>query len=314
MLEKLFVAQGALDSVTAPEEEVTAELDRRVKYFISVFTSREKLEAYYGKPISELKEEFKEDIESQLISDKVRGKVMTGLKVSPQEVKEYFAKIPKDSIPFFNEELEIGQIAMYPKVNAAQKNLAKEKLEKIKKDIENGADFSLQAILYSEDPGSASDGGNLGYIERGELVPDFEAAAYRLKEGDLSDIVETPFGFHLIKLDEKRGDKLKVRHILIRAKLTNADVIEVQERMDSIHHQLLVDSLDFRTAVDKFSQDEASKSIGGMMVNPKTGGATFEKSEIDGSLIFTLDKMKVGDFSDVLTMNSMERSVEKKTG
>ncbi|HEY0262780.1 MAG TPA: peptidylprolyl isomerase, partial [Chitinophagales bacterium] len=203
---------------------------------------------------------------------------------------------------------------MYPKVNAAQKNLAKEKLEKIKKDIENGADFSLQAILYSEDPGSASDGGNLGYIERGELVPDFEAAAYRLKEGDLSDIVETPFGFHLIKLDEKRGDKLKVRHILIRAKLTNADVIEVQERMDSIHHQLLVDSLDFRTAVDKFSQDEASKSIGGMMVNPKTGGATFEKSEIDGSLIFTLDKMKVGDFSDVLTINSMERSGEKKTG
>lgn len=314
LLEKLFVAQGALDSVVVQEEEVIAELDRRVKYFISLFGSREKLEEYYGKAISELKEEFKEDIETQLISDKVRGKVFTGMKVSPQEVKEYFAKIPKDSIPFFNAEVEIGQIVMYPKINDAQKKIAREKLERIKKDLDNGADFSLQAILYSEDPGSSSDGGNLGIIERGELVPDFEAAAYRLKEGEISGVVETPFGFHIIKLDEKRGDKLKLRHILIRPKITNADVIEVEDRMDSIQHLLKVDSLDFRVAVNKFSEDEQSKSIGGMMTNPKTGATTFEKSEIDGSLIFTIDQMKVGDFSDVLTMNSMDRTGEKKTG
>lgn len=314
LLEKLFIAQGALDSVVVPEEEVTAELERRVKYFISVFGSREKLEEYYGKPIGELKDEFKDDIESQLISDKVRSKVFTGLKVSPQEVKEYFLKIPKDSIPFFNAEVELGQIVMYPKVNNAQKKISREKLERIKKDIDNGADFSLQAILYSEDPGSSSDGGNLGIIERGELVPDFEAAAYRLSEGQISDVVETPFGFHIIKLDEKRGDKLKLRHILLRPKLTNADVVEVENRMDSIQHLLAVDSLEFRVAVDKFSEDEQSKGLGGMMMNQKTGGTTFEKSEIDGNLIFTIDQMKVGQYSDVLTMNSMERTGEKKTG
>lgn len=314
LLEKLFIAQGALDSVVVPEEEVTAELERRVKYFISVFGSREKLEEYYGKPIGELKDEFKDDIEHQLISDKVRSKVFAGLKVSPQEVKEYFSKIPKDSIPFFNAEVELGQIVMYPKVNDAQKKISREKLERIKKDIDNGADFSLQAILYSEDPGSSSEGGNLGIIERGELVPDFEAAAYRLSEGQISDVVETPFGFHIIKLDEKRGDKLKLRHILIRPKLTNADVIEVENRMDSIQHLLAVDSLEFRVAVDKFSEDEQSKGIGGMMMNPKTGGMTFEKSEIDGSLIFTIDQMKEGQYSDVLAMNSMERTGEKKTG
>lgn len=314
LLEKLFIAQGALDSVVVPEEEVTAELERRVKYFISVFGSREKLEEYYGKPIGELKDEFKDDIEHQLISDKVRSKIFAGLKVSPQEVKEYFSKIPKDSIPFFNAEVELGQIVMYPKVNDAQKKISREKLERIKKDIDNGADFSLQAILYSEDPGSSSEGGNLGIIERGELVPDFEAAAYRLSEGQISDVVETPFGFHIIKLDEKRGDKLKLRHILIRPKLTNADVIEVENRMDSIQHLLAVDSLEFRVAVDKFSEDEQSKGIGGMMMNPKTGGTTFEKSEIEGSLIFTIDQMKEGQYSDVLTMNSMERTGEKKTG
>lgn len=314
LMEKLFIAQGALDSIVVQDEEVAAELDRRVKYFISVFGSREKLEEYYGKSILELKGEFKDDIENQLISDKVRSKVFTGLKVSPQEVKEYFNNIPKDSIPFFNAEIELAQIVMFPKVNTVQKKNAREKLERIKKDIDNGADFSLQAILYSEDPGSSSDGGNLGIIERGELVPDFEAAAYRLKEGEISDVVETPFGFHIIKLDEKRGDKLKLRHILIRPKLTNADVTEVQERMDSIHRLLVDGSLDFRVAVDKFSEDEASKGMAGMMINPKTGSTTFEKSEIDGSLIFTIDQMKVGTYSDVLTMNSTDRIGERKTG
>jgi hypothetical protein len=160
----------------------------------------------------------------------------------------------------------------------SRKRLSKEKLLRIKKEIEAGADFSLQAILYSDDPGSASDGGNLGIIERGELVPDFEAAAYKLNEGQMSEIVETPFGFHLIRLDEKRGDKLKLRHILIKPKITNGDVLRVEEVMDSIAHQLKVDSLTFREAVKNFSEDEASKSVGGMMVNPKTECPLFRKS------------------------------------
>jgi peptidyl-prolyl cis-trans isomerase SurA len=256
LLEKLFLAQGALDSVVVQEEEINAELDRRVKYFTSLFGSKEKLEAYYGKSTAELKDEFTEDVKNQLLSDRVRGKVFSGLKVSPKEVKDYFNRIPKDSIPLFNEEVEIGQIVMFPKVNDEQKALSKEKLLRIKKEIEAGADFSLQAILYSDDPGSASDGGNLGIIERGELVPDFEAAAYKLNEGQMSEIVETPFGFHLIRLDEKRGDKLKLRHILIKPKITNGDVLRVEEMMDSIAHQLKVDSLTFREAVKYFSEDE----------------------------------------------------------
>ena len=314
LLEKLFIAQGALDSVIVQEEEINAELDRRVKYFTSLFGSKEKLEAYYNKTIAELKDDFRDDVKNQLLSDRVRSKVFSGLKVSPKEVKDYFNRIPKDSIPLFNEEVEMGQIVMFPKVNDEQKALSKEKLLRIKKDIEGGADFSLQAILYSDDPGSASDGGNLGIVERGELVPDFEAAAYKLNEGQMSDIVETPFGFHLIRLDEKRGDKLKLRHILIKPKLTNADVLRVQELMDSIDHQLKVDSLPFREAVKYFSEDETSKSVGGMMVNPKTGAPYFEKADIEGSLIFTLDQMKVGQYSDVLNYSAQERTGEVKKG
>jgi peptidyl-prolyl cis-trans isomerase SurA len=236
------------------------------------------------------------------------------LKVSPEEVKTYFNSIPKDSIPFFNSELELAQIIIYPKINKEQKKIAKEKLEKIKKEIEDGADFSLQAILYSDDPGSSTDGGNLGMIERGELVPDFEAAAYRLNEGELSEIVETPFGFHLIKMDEKRGDRVKVRHILVRVKLTNADVILAKEMTDSVHRMLVNEKISFREAVSKYSEDDATKSSGGLMFNPKNGTSYFEKADIDGNLIFTIDQMKAGEFSEVLTYTTQERTGETKTG
>ncbi|MFN8309313.1 MAG: peptidylprolyl isomerase [Chitinophagales bacterium] len=314
MLEKLFVAQANLDSLVVTQDEIDAELDRRVKYFINLFGSREKLEEYNGKTIAEMKDEFTDDVRSQLLSDKMRSKVFTGMKVSPQEVKDFFAKIPKDSIPYFNSEVEIAQVVMFPKVSEEQKELARKKLERIKKAIEDGADFSLQAILYSEDPGSASDGGNLGMVERGELVPEFEAVAYKLDEKKMSDITETPFGYHLIMVDEKRGNRLKLRHILIKPKSLLSDLTIVKERMDSIQHQLATDSMSFRDAVKYFSDDENSKGMGGLITNPKTGNTTFEKSEVDGSLIFTLDNLKVGEVSPVLPYSSMERTGEKKEG
>ena len=314
LLERLFLAQAMLDSVTTTPEEVDAELDRRIKYFISVFGSKEKLEEYYGKSIIELKDDFKGDIEKQLLSDKMKGKAFAGLKVSPAEVKEFYDKIPKDSIPYFNSELELGQIVMMPKVSEQEKEFARKKIEGIRNEIIQGADFSVKAIQYSEDPGSYLDGGNLGMIERGELVPEFEAVAYKLKEGEMSDIVETPFGYHLIIVDEKRGDKLKARHILIKPKVTRADLAIVRDRMDSIVHQLRVDSITWREAVNMFSDDEPSKSVGGMMTNTKTGTAYFEKADIDGTLIFSIDRMKVGEYSDVLPHTIQDRTGEQKQG
>ena len=314
LLERLFLAQAMLDSVTTTPEEVDAELDRRIKYFISVFGSKEKLEEYYGKSIIELKDDFKNDIEKQLLSDKMKGKAFAGLKVSPAEVKEFYDRIPKDSIPYFNSELELGQIVMMPKLSQQEKEFARKKLEGIRNDIIQGADFSVKAIQYSEDPGSYLDGGNLGMIERGELVPEFEAVAYKLKEGEMSDIVETPFGYHLIIVDERRGDKLKARHILIKPKVTRMDLAVIRERMDSILNQLQVDSLTWREAVNQYSDDEQSKSVGGLMSNTKNGTAYFEKADIDGTLIFSIDRMKVGDYSDVLPHTIQDRTGEQKQG
>ena len=314
LLDKLFLSQAQIDSVVASPEEVDAELDRRIKYFISVFGSKEKLEEYYGKSIIELKDDFKDDIEKQLVSDKMKSKAFAGLKVSPAEVKAFFDKIPADSVPFFNSELELGEIIMFPKVSAEEKEFAKKKIEAIRKEIVDGADFSVKAIQYSEDPGSYLEGGSLGIVDRGELVPEFEAVAYKLKEGVLSDVVETPFGYHLIMVDEKRGDKLKVRHILIKPKITRADLNAISDRMDSIDHQLKADSMSWKNAVARFSDDEQSKNIGGLMTNQKSGNTFFEKADIDGTLIFTIDRMKVGDYSDVLPFSSVDKTGETKQG
>ena len=314
LLDKLFLSQAQIDSVTTTSEEIDAELERRIKYFISVFGSKEKLEEYYGKTIIELKDDFKDDIQKQLVSDKMKNKVFAGLKVSPAEVKDFFDRIPKDSIPYFNSELELGEIVMFPKVTETEREFARKKIEGIRKEIVDGSDFSAKAIQYSEDPGSYMEGGSLGVVERGEMVPEFEAIIYKLKEGELSDVFETPFGFHLAIVDEKRGDKLKVRHILIKSKVTANDLAAVSDRMDSVLHQLRADSLTWRDAVRQFSDDDASKSIGGLVTNAKNNTTFFEKPDIDGTLIVSIDRMKVGEFSDVLSFAAVDKTGENKRG
>jgi peptidyl-prolyl cis-trans isomerase SurA len=248
LLEKLFLSQAQLDSVTASTEEVESELDRRIKYFISIFGSKEKLEEYYGKSILELKDDFRDDIEKQLVADKMKGKVFAGLKVSPAEVKAFFERIPEDSVPYFNSELELSQIVMFPKVNDAEKKRCREKIEDIRKEILQGKDFSIAAIQYSEDPGSYLDGGNLGWVARGEMVPAFEAVIFKIKENELSDVFESDFGFHIALVTERRGDKVKASHILVKPKILKGDMAIVKETMDSLQHQLAVDSISWREA------------------------------------------------------------------
>ena len=314
LLDRLFLSQAILDSVTTTPEEVDAELERRIKYFISIFGSKEKLVEYYGKSVLELKDDFKDDIEKQLLTDKMKGKAFSGLKVTPAEVKDFFARIPKDSIPYFNSELEIGELVMFPKVNAYSKKYAMDKIKGIREGIVKGGDFSVQAMINSNDDGSARDGGSLGMVERGEMVPEFESVVFKLKEGEVSDVFETPFGFHIAMVDEVRGEKRKIRHILVKAQTTPSDLTLVADRMDSILHQLRVDSLSWREAVSNFSENEQTKSVGGLMTNAKNGTTYFEKPDIDGTLILSLDRMKVGEYSDVLSFSEQDRTGEVKKG
>ncbi len=301
LTQKLLLNQAEVDSVEVKDEEVDDELDRRMRYFVSLLGSEEKLEEYYQKSIPEMKEEFRDDIKEQLMAQRMRNQITGDVVISPAEVKKYFRSIPSDSLPYFNAEVQVGQLVFLPKVSEQQRQEAIDKLRNIRERILNGEDFGLLAYLYSEDPGSARNNGELPEFGRNEgYAPEFVGAAFRLKEGEVSDIVETEFGYHIIQLLKRKGERVQVRHILIIPKLTTADYTRTRQLADSVR-QLLVDGIiDFDNAVKKYSDDETTKNTLGMLVNQQTGDTWFEIDQLgtyDQELPFLIDTMKTGEFS-----------------
>lgn len=298
MVQKLLLNQAILDSVEITDDEVENELDRKIRYFSQMLGSKEALEDYYKKSILEIKEEFRDDIRNNILAQRLQGKITKDVKVTPSEVKDFFKSIPEDSLPFLNAEAEIGHIVILPKVAHEQKELAKEKINEIRKKIaEEGQDFSTQAIIYSEDPGSASKGGELGFLNRGELVPEFEAVAFKLKDGEISKVVETKFGYHIIQMIERRGEKINVRHILVKPKTTSFDLAEPKKILDSVRNLIVENKISFSEAVGKFSEDDDSKNNGGTMINPQSGTSYFEIAQLDKATYFVIDTMKIGQIS-----------------
>ena len=301
LTEKLMVAQAILDSVEVTDEQVENELDRRVRTFANVAGSIEKLEEYYGKSILEMKDEFRPQVRENLLADGEKAKIAGGLKVTPSEVMTYFNNIPKDSLPYYNAAMELGELIIYPKVSDAVRTYSKDKIADLLTRINNGEDFATLASTYSEDPGSADRGGELGFVNRGELDPNFEAAAFGLKKpNEVSGIIESTYGFHIIQLIERRGDRINVRHILIRPKTTSFDLTTAGKLMDSIYELIQSGKYTFTEAVYKFSEDDYSKGNGGMLVNPSTGTNQFDVSELgnyDQTLVPATDTLQVGAIS-----------------
>lgn len=310
MTQKMYLQQAKLDSLVISEDEVENELNKRIQYFISMIGSQERLEEYYGKSITSIKDEFRKDIRDQLLSRRMRDKIFEGVKVTPSEVKTFFNKIHKDSLPYFNAEVEIGQIVFKPKVSPMQRQLAIDKIEGLKERIEKGEDFGMLALIYSEDPGSAQNNGDLGFVSRGEMVKEFEAAAFRLEPGEVSDIVETKFGYHLIKMTEMKGQRARLSHILVSPKITSFDLKDTRKRADSVKTLLDEGKIGFQEAVKLYSEDEGTKHSGGMLVNQNTGSNSFEISQLDKSVYFGIDKLKPGEFSKPMLFQD-ERSQEQ---
>lgn len=305
LLEKLFLAQAEKDSIYISEEEVNTELDRRMSIFIQMLGTKEKLEEYYGKTIFELKEDFREDVSQQMLAERMKATIFKDLNISPSEVLDYYNEIPKDSLPYFNAEVEIGQIVLFEKPNLKQNIVAKEKAESIRKDIIGGSDFSFQALLYSDDPGSSSNGGDLGWVKRGSFVPDFEAVAFRLKEGEMSEVVETEFGYHIIQLIKKEGNRIKAKHILITPDMNANNLTEVKTEIEKIKIKLESGELTFQKAVKLYSEDEETKYSGGLIQNRETGNNFFEMNKLEGAIAVALDNKTPGDFSDVLVYENL---------
>jgi peptidyl-prolyl cis-trans isomerase SurA len=297
---KLLLNQAKLDSVEVADEEVESQLDARIERILAYMNNDvSQFETYYGQTISEVKEQFREDLRSQILADRMRAQIMRDVTVTPSEVKAFFKNIPRDSLPYFNAEVEIGEIVYKPKVNAEERQKAIDKLTEIRQRIvEGGEDFAGLAQKYSDDRGSARLGGDLGWSKRGKFVPEFEAAAYNLDQGEISDLVESEFGFHIIQLLERRGNSIHVRHILVRPRITDEDLRLARAHLDSVRLLILNDSITFSLAVKRFSdKNTQSYNNDGRVVNPMVGNTFFEVGDLDPDVYFTIDTMKVGGIS-----------------
>lgn len=301
LFQKFLLNQAQLDSVEVSEAQIQSELDRRLRYFIAQIGSEKKLEEHYQKSIAEIKSDFHDLIKDQLLAQNMQQKISGNIKVTPAEVKAFFDRIPSDSLPFISSELEVAQIVKKPVIRDEEKKAVRAKLEAIRERVIKGEDFGTLAYLYSEDPGSAKQNGELGLVARGALVPEFASVAFSIKPGEVSEIVESDFGYHIIQLIEKRGEQVNVRHILLVPKVISEDMVIAKNYLDSIARlQNQVDTLSFELAAQLFSEDKESKMNGGRLVNPQTGTTRFESEllgQFDPMLFFAAEKMQPGEKS-----------------
>ncbi len=303
LFQKLLLNQAEIDSVVVTADQVEDEMDNKLRYYIRQFGSKEKFEDFYGKSVEEFKEELRGITRNQLMVQMMQYQITQDVKVTPSDVRSFFHKIPADSLPLINAEYEIAQIVKNPPVSDEEIVRVKERLTDLRNRIVEGESFTAMAILYSEDPGSANKGGELGSYGRGELYPEFEAVAFRLKGKEISEIVETEAGYHILQLIDRKGDYVNVRHILLQPKVSTDDLAKAQKILLKIKSKIESDSITFENAA-KVLSDDPNRNSGGLMINPSTATTKFEADEIDPSVFFVIDKLEVGEVSEPAAMKT----------
>lgn len=297
IIEKLMVHQADLDSVVITDQQVEDQLNARISYLLQQIGGDIKIiEDYYQKSMDEIKKEMRVMMRDQMIMDEIQRGLTENVTITPSEVKLFFDKIPYDSLPMVEATYEFGHIVRTPPVSEAEITELKNKLEGFRERVLRGEKFSLMARLYSDDPGSASKGGELGFIERGTLYPEFEAAAFKLKSGEISSVIQTKAGYHIIQMIERKGDRINVAHILLQPKPSPDAQVAAIEYLDSIRTVILKDKTEFSLAAAKYS-DDMNRNSGGWVVNKYTGSVKFEKTSIDDATFATLNKLIPGEYS-----------------
>lgn len=303
LFQKLLLAQADRDSVVVGDQEVEGEISRRINYYVGMLGSEEKFEEFYGKRISVFKDELRDDVRNQLVAQKMQQKITGDTKLTPSEVRAFYNTLNLDSLPLINSELEIGHIVKKPPVSDEAKKMVRDQLEGYRQRVINGESMSVLAALYSEDPGSAKNGGRYETVMRGQMVPEFEAVAFRLKPGEVSEIFETTYGFHFIQLLARRGESVDVRHILMSPKISQLDILKAKNQLDSIRNLIVEGKYTFSEAAFKFSDDKETRQNSGLLVNPAASSTRWEIDELgqtDQNMVFILDKMQVGEVSPVM--------------
>lgn len=300
--QKVIIYQAKLDSVEISEDEVETQLDFRFDAVLRQMNGDESFfKEYYGATIAEMKDRYRDDQRQKLLAEKMQFDLLSAIEITPKEVEKFFRSIPPDSLPYFKSDIEFSEIVIKPVVNEVEKNNAFEKIRNLREKIVDGKeDFAKLASKYSQDPGSAVRGGDLGFAKRGSYVPEFEATVYSLQKDEISDIIETEFGFHIIQLLERKGNSVKARHILIKPEITSDDLNLTKTKLQEIKRLIENDSITFEKAVKEHSiKNLPSYSNSGRVKNYNNNSTFFAADELDADTYFTLFDLKPGQLSNV---------------
>lgn len=294
VINKLLVAKAEIDSVVVTDLEVDGNTDQRMNMILqNSGNSPEELERTYGKTLEQIKLELRDQIREQMLGNAMQRKITKGLNVTPAEVKRFYGKIPADSLPFYSADVVVAQIVRKAQVSDAQKTATRQKLADLRQRILNGEDFHELARKFSEDPSAQYNAGEMGYVGRGAMVPPYEAMAFRIRPGEISQPFESQFGFHIMQLIDRRGNEYNSRHILISAVPSKEDITRAEQYLDSLRLAIMKDSISFEDAAKKYSDDQRTKGFGGYFTD-EDGGTKISVKDMDPIVYFNIDTMKVG--------------------
>ncbi len=311
--QKLLLAEAELDTnIVITDNQINQNMDRRMKYFIENIGSEKEVEKYFKKSINQLKSEMGEMIKEQLKTEQMQQKIVKNVTTTPSEVRTYFKQLPKDKIPTIGSQMEYEQITVLPLITEEQDMEVKAKLREFKRRVEAGENFATLAVLYSEDPGSARNGGEMDYVGRAMLDPAFATEAFNLKVGQVSKVVKSEFGYHIIQLIDKKGEKIKCRHILIRPKIDPIELGKAKIRIDSLTTFIKNKSISWEQAAYLYSSDKSTRNNGGLVTSQKTGSSKFQMDELDPDVSKIITNLKVGEIAEpFLGLDDKQRQVYK---
>ena len=311
-VQKLFLHQAELDSIEVNESSVSSQVDMRMNYYISQIGSKEKMEEYFRKSSTEIREEMMTMVRNQMIIQQMQSKLTENISPTPAEVRRYYNTLPSDSIPMVPAQVEVQILSVEPAVPLEETERIKTRLREFTERVHSGsADFSMLARLYSEDVESAKRGGELGFVGKGQLVSEFADVAFNLTDPKrVSRIVQTEYGYHIIQLVEKKGDRINCRHILLKPRISSDDKVRAISKLDSIRTLVVDSGMTFEVAVAKFSEDKNTVMSGGIMTNMNTGASKFEYQDLPPEIAKQIYTLKEGDVSQPFVM--MDRTKNKE--
>ncbi len=311
-IQKLFLHQAKLDSIEVSDSQVFQQVEARINFFLSQSGSKEKMEEYFGKSTAEMREELRESVRDQGTVQEMQSSLVKNVKVTPSEVRRFYQDLPQDSIPFIPVQVEVEIITFEPKIQQEEIDNIKSRLRDYTKRVNEGeTEFSTLAIMYSQDPGSARNGGELGFMGRGEFVPEFSAVAFQLNDSKkVSKIVETEFGYHIIQLIERRGDRSNFRHILLTPEVSDKELLTTQTRMDTLKADLDSLKFTFEEAAKYLSHDKDTRNNNGLMVNNYNGTSRFEMEQLPAEVAKAVERLDLNQISAPFIMKNQKNGRE----